>query len=639
MRLLKRARAKAKNILITSCRGLAFISPPVKNAAAWWRYDDQERLRKATIAVWLEKTKDDLQAAYNLLNEFAGKAFFERDTPQGRIDQAVRLILRYDTLRLPYTSLGFHLAFLLGLKAPLLRRRFLWLLGSVSMASLTVMLLHVFSWFPFDWFPIGLIAVVFLILICTYKGYKLLPVIRTVTADHIAAEHLYYANLAQLHQQAKTLLLSKRLKEVAQIQSVLHAVSYQKHQAESSYKQIPNQFGCLEAKEVHTGSIESTFANANYLDAVWKKFIEQHFSKASYITPEYIKEESTELHVFRIAGIPASEFSKREAIVESLVRKRVYRVHSNYQEVGVTAIELITTQLPLFVTYKETPTPKERNLVILGRDVKQKIYWDYYDQPHLLVVGITKSGKSATVNNIIRQMKEKDVLMLFVDFKNGLEYAPYYSKGYSVIEEVDQYPDFSTKLVKEMSIRAEFLKKHGFKNFEGYEALRDQQGLPSLPRIVCFIDEVATVMGHSDPNIQKPSIQNTELLLQKARASGIHMILSTQRPDARSLGSTGIRDNIAVKMSSYLSIQASTLIYGDDRANQRIPDQGYAGIFIASGLGTDAPFRVPFMDDTTFSEYLATWPDNSYSNYKIGNSVVAQEEVSVIDQFDYNQIF
>lgn len=285
--------------------------------------------------------------------------------------------------------------------------------------------------------------------------------------------------------------------------------------------------------------------------------------------------------------IPASELSKREATIESLVRKRIYRIHPNYKEVGVTAIELITTQLPSIVTYEETPTPKEKNLIVLGRDVKGNVYWDFIDQPHLLVVGIPKSGKSVSVNNIIRQMKEKSVLMLFVDFKNGLEYAPYASKGYNVIEDADHYPDFSAKLVNEMSNRAEFLKKHGFKNFEGYEAVREQRSLPLLPRIVCFIDEVATVMGHSDPAIQKPSVQNTELLLQKARASGIHMVLSTQRPDARSLGNTGIRDNIAVKMSSYLSAQASTLIYGDDRANQRIPDQGYAGIFIASGLGTD----------------------------------------------------
>ncbi|WP_405168608.1 hypothetical protein [Paenibacillus sp. FSL H3-0286] len=119
-------------------------------------------------------------------------------------------------------------------------------------------------------------------------------------------------------------------------------------------------------------------------------------------------------------------------------------------------------------------------------------------------------------------------------------------------------------------------------------------------------------MGHSDPNIQKtsiqkpsiqkPSIQNTELLLllQKARASGIHMILSTQRSVTLSLGSTGIRDNITVKMSSHLSSQASTLIYGDDRANHRIPDQEYAEIFIASGLGSEAAFRVPFIEDNAF---------------------------------------
>lgn len=637
MRLLKKAVTKTKSIFRVACSGYVFISPLIKKVTAWWCYEDQERLRKATIAVWLEKTKDDLQSAYNLLNEIAGKAFFEQDTPHGSIDQAIKLILRYDTVKLPYTPLGLHLAFRLGLKAPLRRRRFLWLLRSVILASFTVFLLHVYSWFPFEWFPIGLLANAFFMIVCSNKGYKLLPIIRTVTADPTAAEHLYYANLAQLHQQARALLFSKRLKKLPQIQSVLHTVSYQKHQAEGSYRQTPNQFEFEEAKGVPSEYVELT--SANYLDAVWKKFIEQHFSKASYITPEYIKEESTELHVFRIAGIPAGEFRKREDMLESLVRKRIYRIHANYQEIGVTAIELITTQLPLFISYEEMPTPKERNLVILGQDVKQKIYWDYYDQPHLLVVGITKSGKSATVNNIIRQMKEKDVLMLFVDFKNGLEYAPYYSKGYSVIEEVDQYPNFSAKLVKEMSTRADFLKRYGFKNFAGYEAVHEQRGLPALPRIVCYIDEVATVMGHSDPNIQKPSIHNTELLLQKARASGIHMILSTQRPDARSLGSTGIRDNIAVKMSSYLSTQASTLIYGDDRANQRIPDQGYAGIFIASGLGTDAAFRVPFIDDIDFLDQLATWPDNPYSNYQLGSSLIQEEESNVVIQTDYNNIF
>ncbi|MBJ6361107.1 FtsK/SpoIIIE domain-containing protein [Paenibacillus sp. GCM10012307] len=605
----------------------------VQRFVMWFYQDDQERVNKKTIQVWVESARNDLIRAYNLLADLSNQAWYENGkVPQVTINWAVQLISRYESVKWPQTSMNFRLAFRLGLRVPTIRLRFFWLLVGDAVAMVSVVSLHWLIDFPLHWIPISIINALYFFILCIRGGYKLFPIIRAI--NRTSAEYLFQTNLGEVHFQAAHLLKDKYLRKVAQVKIALHELRLQQKQAEGY-----NRYDEVLRDEVELIQSNSHFVlepvSDNPLDAIWRRFIEQNFSKASYSSPEYRTESATEWHIFRIEGIPANEYAKREAVIESLVRKRVYKIHANYKEVGVTAIELITTTLPALVTYNETPIPNEWRKIILGKDVKGNVYWDFIAQPHAMVVGITNSGKSVTINNIIRQMKEKNILMYFVDFKNGLEFFPFRSKGYTVIEDAEHFPDFSAALVQEMSNRAEFLKQNGFKNFEGYEAVRDQRGLPMLPRIVCFIDEVATVMGHSDMSIQKPSIHHTELLLQKARASGIHMLLSTQRPDAKSIGSTGIRDNIAVKMSSYLSTQASMLIYGDDRANRKIPDQGYAGMFIASGIGTDAAFRVPFMDDAEFLEYLETWPRNQFSAYQLGKSLLA----SKVPNMSYNDIF
>jgi|GEM_PF-6437416 DNA segregation ATPase FtsK/SpoIIIE and related proteins len=605
----------------------------VKRFVMWFYQDNQERINKKTIQIWVESARNDLSRAYNLLADLSNQAWYENGkVPQETINWAVQLVSRYESAKWPQTPMNLRLAFRLGLRVPSIRLRFFWLLVGYVVAMVSVMSLHWLIDFPLHWIPISTVAALYFFILCIRKGYKLFPVIRAI--NRTSAEYFFQKRLGDIQFQAAHLMKDKYLKKVAQFKIALHELRLQQKQVEGY-----NRYDEVLRDEVQPVPKNNDYvleaASDNPLDAIWRRFIEQNFSKASYSSPEYRMDSATEWHIFRIEGIPANEYAKREAVIESLVRKRVYKIHANYKEVGVTAIELITTTLPSLVTYNEAPTPKEWRKIVLGKDVKGSVYWDFVAQPHVMVVGITNSGKSATINNIIRQMKEKNVLMYFVDFKNGLEFFPFRSKGYTVIEDAKQYPDFSAALVQEMSNRAEFLKQNGFKNFEGYEAVRDQRGLPMLPRIVCFIDEVATVMGHSDMGIQKPSIHHTELLLQKARASGIHMCLSTQRPDVKSIGSTGIRDNIAVKMSSYLSSQASMLIYGDDRANRKIPDQEYAGMFIASGIGTDAAFRVPFMSDAEFLEYLETWPRNPFSAYQLGKSLLA----SNVSEMNYNDIF
>ncbi|MEW5980391.1 MAG: FtsK/SpoIIIE domain-containing protein [Acidobacteriota bacterium] len=203
----------------------------------------------------------------------------------------------------------------------------------------------------------------------------------------------------------------------------------------------------------------------------------------------------------------------------------------------------------------ESITQDDRLLPVwLGQDVLGRNFsFDLAEAPHLLVSGTTGSGKSVCLHSIIVSLLGSTpahrMQLALVDPKN-VEFARYEKLENLYSGEVVYLPDRALllleQLVQEMEKRHEHLQKAGVTSLA--EGLKKQA--LDLPFVVLVVEELADLLMQSR-EIETPLVR----LAQKARASGIHLVLATQRPDANIL--TGLlRSNIPSRIA--LRVQKST---------------------------------------------------------------------------------
>lgn len=165
--------------------------------------------------------------------------------------------------------------------------------------------------------------------------------------------------------------------------------------------------------------------------------------------------------------------------------------------------------------------------ICLGADIKGKPVWaDLTKMPHLLVAGTTGSGKSVGLNtfilSLILRKPSQDVKFVLIDPKR-IEFSVYNNQEYMLAPVVDdntQAVRTLEYLVGQMENRYQLLQENMCRNIKEYN---ERAG--HLPYLVCVIDEFADLTSAS-PQAAKA----VQLLAQKARACGIHLILATQRP-------------------------------------------------------------------------------------------------------------
>jgi S-DNA-T family DNA segregation ATPase FtsK/SpoIIIE len=261
--------------------------------------------------------------------------------------------------------------------------------------------------------------------------------------------------------------------------------------------------------------------------------------------------------------------------------------------------------------YKKNPSPL---ILALGKDIAgHPVVADLARMPHLLVAGTTGSGKSVFVNAVLMSLLYKatpqDVRMIMIDPKM-LELSSYEDIPHLLAPVVTDMKHAANALrwcVAEMERRYLLMSKLKVRNIAGFnEKIREAQDrgdvimdplfdpltavdghpqpLKTLPYIVVIVDEFADMMMVVGKKVEELIAR----LAQKARASGIHLILATQRPSVDVI--TGL---IKANIPTRIAFQVSTKI--DSRT---ILDQGGAEQLLGYGdmlympPGTSLPLRV-----------------------------------------------
>ncbi|OGG26289.1 hypothetical protein A2960_04930 [Candidatus Gottesmanbacteria bacterium RIFCSPLOWO2_01_FULL_39_12b] len=194
-------------------------------------------------------------------------------------------------------------------------------------------------------------------------------------------------------------------------------------------------------------------------------------------------------------------------------------------------------------------------LVALGLDVSgNPVTANIAKMPHVLIAGTTGSGKSVLINSWISSLLFKttptEVRVILVDPKRveliGYNGIPHLLTP--VIVEPDKILSALKWATQEMDRRYKLFSEVGVRNIDGYNEL---SGFQAIPYIVIFIDELADLMAYAPVEVEDAICR----LSQMARATGIHLVVATQRPSVDVI--TGL---IKANIPSRIAFNVSSMI-------------------------------------------------------------------------------
>jgi S-DNA-T family DNA segregation ATPase FtsK/SpoIIIE len=224
-------------------------------------------------------------------------------------------------------------------------------------------------------------------------------------------------------------------------------------------------------------------------------------------------------------------------------------------EIPNAAFDLVTLKEVLGSKALQQVASEGELAFALGQDVAgQPVAADLGKMPHLLIAGATGSGKSVCVNalicSLVMRARPDEVKLILIDPKR-VELAQYRGMPH-LLTEVIVEPDKAVNALKwtvgTMESRYHEFALRGVRNIAGYNAaLRSDE--PRMPYIVVVIDELADLMMMSAYEVEATITR----IAQLARATGIHLVVATQRPSVQvvtGLIKANIPSRIAFAMTS-----------------------------------------------------------------------------------------
>lgn len=216
---------------------------------------------------------------------------------------------------------------------------------------------------------------------------------------------------------------------------------------------------------------------------------------------------------------------------------------------------------------------KSKLTVSMGLDVSgNPIVADIGRMPHVLVAGTTGSGKSVLINSFISSLlfraSPEEVKLILIDPKRveltGYNGIPHLMVP--VIVEVEKILSALKWAMNEMDRRYKTFAEKGVRNIDSYNELA---GFQALPYIVIFVDELADLMAFAPVEVEDAIAR----LAQMARATGIHLIVSTQRPSVDVI--TGlIKANIPARIAFNVSSMIDSRVIIDTPGAEKLLGRG-----------------------------------------------------------------
>ncbi len=307
---------------------------------------------------------------------------------------------------------------------------------------------------------------------------------------------------------------------------------------------------------------------------------------------------------------------------------RIAAVPGKISVVGIEVPNRAVTTVPLreVIDSNEFKNAKSKTSFAVGKDIAGNcIVGNISKLPHMLIAGTTGSGKSVCMNSIIISLLYKaspeDVRLIMIDPKM-VELGIYNSIPHLLIPVVTDPKKAAGSLqwaVTEMMRRYKAMSDAGVRDLESYNAIMESEGEGrKLPQVVVIIDELADLMLVAAKEVEESICR----IAQMGRASGIHLVIATQRPSADVI--TGLmKANIPSRIAFSVASAMESRIILDTMGAEKLVGKGD---MLFAPIGSGKPLRVQgcFVTDAEVEKVANFVKEQSLNDYD--NAIMADIE-------------
>jgi len=296
-------------------------------------------------------------------------------------------------------------------------------------------------------------------------------------------------------------------------------------------------------------------------------------------------------------------------------------------------------RLRSIIESREWVTAKSPLSFALGQDISgEPVVVELDSMPHVLIAGQTGSGKSVMINTLLCSLLYRnapsDMKLILVDPKQ-VELSLYEEIPHlltPVISEPEKTISALKWSVEEMERRLRLMRDAGARNIASYNAkMTDKEGEDAMPYIVIVIDELADMMMQAARDVEALVVR----LAAKARATGIHLVLATQRPSADVI--TGlIKANVPARIAFTVTQNVESRIILDQGGAEKLLG---AGDMLYADSTHPRPRRIQgvFIDDDEVNkivDHLKGEAEPDYNDDVISQPVNIGAAGGVMDNLD-----
>jgi len=246
--------------------------------------------------------------------------------------------------------------------------------------------------------------------------------------------------------------------------------------------------------------------------------------------------------------------------------------------------------------------------IALGRDVSGRpVAADLSAMPHLLIAGATGSGKSVCINALVTcllcQNRPEVVRLLMIDPKR-VELTAYNGVPHlvaPVVVDLNQVVGALNWVVREMDSRYQQFSSKGARHISEYNRQAARRREEQLPYLIVVIDELADLMMAAPMEVE----QSICRIAQMARATGIHLVIATQRPSVDVV--TGlIKANFPARISFAVTSQVDSRVILDTAGAEKLLGRGDM-LFMAPDSSKLARLQGCFVSDKEIQAIVRFW--------------------------------
>ena len=302
------------------------------------------------------------------------------------------------------------------------------------------------------------------------------------------------------------------------------------------------------------------------------------------------KRQDTDSHRLTIwefdpCGIPLGEWEDKRARVETALNITIAKMAwgEGRKIIRVYAVPA-ESDFPALLRWTDEYLSLDNFVLVLGESLTGSVTVNLAHIPHILLGGSTGSGKSVLLKLLLMQSLHKGAEVYIADFKGGVDFPKvWHTKCHMCFTENDLLYTLN-QLVAVLESRKRQLAETGCPNLDAYNKATGE----GLPRLIFACDEMAEVLDRTGKSKEDKErlgqIENKlSTIARLGRAFGLHLILSTQRPDAAILPGQ-IKNNLDFRVCGKADNVLSQIILDNTSAADQIP-KDTRGRFI-TGDGT-----------------------------------------------------